>query len=512
MAFSLALVGWIGAILCTLLWFVTINLVMCYYRLLPHEEALQNRKPEIVLIMGYLAVIYMTLKPIVILLIFGVINDPFIMSHGSTFTYTFVTILTLPIFYLSIYRGYKIYFDIQFNQALQDAEWRMFINPTETNWFLKNKTKWGDGKRVAIILLIIYCTFSLVGIIRTWFIVGIADTISRYILGVHFLILTSFGLILYCKFPAFDDVWCVRKEIQLSSLSTSVVVFIYLGFTAIFKLQPDSPYYVFVLYMAIVVTMLPILSSMLWVFRQFNLPWNIFDLGKHRQLKHHSQYADREGADVHKIRHILQDDNGFNLFARHLTKEFSMENMLFVLETQQWIHFILGLHQENPYSVANSNQSSAFVELCSIKFPDNVPKSSIIQSPVHVSAEEEITVEMDDMNQTALTDEDKVYLCAVEIFQKYIINRAYFCINISYDHRAQLYALFGWNDSKQSIESVMVKHLKERDLSLLELMHIFDDVRIEVYKLMANGFRRFKVTGEYLRHHDELPAFSPVGK
>eukprot|EP01083_Nonionella_stella_P072977 197022_1 len=523
-ALSTRLVGWIGAIICICLWFVIINLVVCYHRLLPHEEALQHRRPKIVLIMGYLAVTYMALQPIVILSIFGVINDPsgILSGHGSTFVYSFVIILSVPIFYLSIWRGYKIYFDIKFNQALQDEQWRMSINPLETNWFLKHKPTWGDGQRVAVILSVIYCIFASMSITRTWFIVGAVDAISRYILGVHVLILTSFLLILYFKFPAFDDIWGVRKEIQLSSLSTSVVVLIYIGSAGILKIESDSPYYMFVLYMAIAGTMFPILSSMLWVFRQFGLPWNIFGLSKH--LRHQNRVkvelpvlntfdlsnhlnSSFEGGDDDRVRmrHMLQHENGFNLFARHLTKEFSMENMLFFLETQQWIKFILRLHQQNPYLVVIKDRSK-FHDLCSIKFPDNVPKSSIVQSPERI---EETEKKKEVAIQVELSDDDKVYLCAVEIFKKYIINQAYFCINISFQQRAKLYVLFGWEDSKPLMDGVMVKHLKEQDLHLLKLMHVFDHARAEVYNLMSDGFKRFKASGEFLQHREELPALSP---
>eukprot|EP01083_Nonionella_stella_P179159 635298_1 len=155
-----------------------------------------------------------------------------------------------------------------------------------------------------------------------------------------------------------------------------------------------------------------------------------------------------------------------------------MENMLFFLETAQWIEFISSLNPQNPHSM-NAKELSTFNELYGIKFPDNVPKSKIIESPVtnvggvvlnldgtvHSNKEEkekrETAVRVhEDVNETGLTDEDKVYFSAVKIFRKYVINQAYFCINISFEHRAKLYSLFGWDDSKQSMDSVMVKHLK----------------------------------------------------
>merc|ERR1712176_773536 len=115
--------------------------------------------------------------------------------------------------YMSIYRGYIVYFDIKFNEALQDEKWRIYIDPTEKNWFLKNKQKWGSGKRVAIILSVIYGLLAFLGITRSWFVVGGIDKICRYLLGINILIAATFGMILYCKFPAFDDVWFIRKEI-----------------------------------------------------------------------------------------------------------------------------------------------------------------------------------------------------------------------------------------------------------------------------------------------------------
>eukprot|EP01083_Nonionella_stella_P179160 635302_1 len=150
------------------------------------------------------------------------------------------------------------------NQLVSQKQNQMGQRQTDRNYFVH-----------------IYCTFALLGIGRA-FSIGV-DPITRYILGLHVILLSIFGMILYCKFPAFDDVWCVRKEIRLSSFSVSVIAFSYIAAAAIFKLTPDSPYYVLLLYMAIGVTMFPILSSMLWVFRQFKLPWNIFSISSHRE-------------------------------------------------------------------------------------------------------------------------------------------------------------------------------------------------------------------------------------
>ena len=65
---------------------------------------------------------------------------------------------------------------------------------------------------------------------------------------------------------------------------------------------------------------------------------------------------------------IYRHENGFNEFARHLTKEFCIENLLFIVELQQW-QTSLGLEMGK---IESSDLN--------ISLLDNAPKSQIVAS------------------------------------------------------------------------------------------------------------------------------------
>eukprot|EP00486_Rosalina_sp_Unknown_P009925 CAMPEP_0201578170 /NCGR_PEP_ID=MMETSP0190_2-20130828/24932_1 /ASSEMBLY_ACC=CAM_ASM_000263 /TAXON_ID=37353 /ORGANISM="Rosalina sp." /LENGTH=314 /DNA_ID=CAMNT_0048011059 /DNA_START=948 /DNA_END=1892 /DNA_ORIENTATION=+ len=212
------------------------------------------------------------------------------------------------------------------------------------------------------------------------------------------------------------------------------------------------------------------------------------------------------------LKTILEDPEGFELFARHLAREFAIENLLFYLESAQWLLSFGDL-------TAFKNDDKYQQVWCgNIKFPENAPQSRIVNStqrmaevlPVLDGASSSVKVdvngmivrkselkykdnkdsvlveiEMDDhttkmnikddpstpdtiheeksiANENESVDYDhSYYLQSVRLFRKYIANDSYFCINVSSKVRSNLYHLLGYNDNDKINEEDLVEHLKQ---------------------------------------------------
>ena len=178
------------------------------------------------------------------------------------------------------------------------------------------------------------------------------------------------------------------------------------------------------------------------------------DDGKHRRTRKVSSSV--------TLKNILEDKNGFTQFARHLTKEFCIENLLFIVELQQWqtaLELELGRIESNDLGVS---------------LPTNAPRSQIVAA-------------------------DDCYLQFTKLFKKYIINDAYFCVNISGLTRKKFYLQLEYDDNEnKKTNEIMVQYLKDRgNIDEYALLTMFDAARREIFELLSFAFIRFKNTEEF---------------
>merc|ERR1712061_68383 len=190
------------------------------------------------------------------------------------------------------------------------------------------------------------------------------------------------------------------------------------------------------------------------------------------------------------------------------SRSFSVECILFFLETTQWIHSVSDVmkREKSEIKLDDDDARFRFNVLLSIRFPDSAPKSSFIdfeQSdsssnkdqgstlkepshskrtsvmshviPIHldgpmvphmvnnsssmsschssnVSHEVSTTITVSEPEDSVSprmsnTKVENCYWSAVKLFEKYITNDAYFSINISWEDRQALYDLVGYSDT-----------------------------------------------------------------
>ena len=194
-----------------------------------------------------------------------------------------------------------------------------------------------------------------------------------------------------------------------------------------------------------------------------------------------------------KLGDILCNEKGFESFILHLSGEFSIENLLCLVELCQFQMFIyqylLNNNIINEYDNDDTNKLLIFGT--SIIWPLNVPKSII------VFGENEKDDEMD-------YDDDMqfYYICKIKakkLFEKYINTSSEYEVNLSYSVRNKLLSLMR-NESLWMLNNNKHRRTKKsriEKMSLIDLMHIFDDVMAEVFQLMQDAFNRFKNTNQF---------------
>ena len=474
------------------------------------------------------------------------------------------------------------------------------INPHETNFFLRHRQNiFGNSKLNIIPFVIIWAIFGIPYIfeaIRALSIDFNGHTfLSRVIIFSQGLLMILFYIIISCKIPKFDDIWHIRDELMIAIKITAFGTLLYFLIAILFSasLVERSLNWILITSIAACIAMCGCYSLLFYPLRKFRLPTNISSayklFQKHKKNagsvddKSHEASVSSENGNSKKqslfaasglddldrnekkkifnqLKAILRHKDGFGLFCNHLMHEFSIENVLFFLETHQWLKYIIfkaKCDQTNDVKIADIDDS-----LMGIKFAETAPYSQIIRfKKKKVRKEKAKEKETKDSakeaeegdskeeesektkhnentpnttNETAIFDYDfdftlsgnntdafgvttsnhivtnefKVemsitdpWMQCVLLFKKYIVNGSYFCINISGESRDKLYQIFGFEDgfdadTKFDNESIC-DALKEKCSNLNELFHVFDEQRKEISYLMQISMSRFMQTDEY---------------
>lgn len=373
---------------------------------------------------------------------------------------------------------------------------RLHIDPTETNWYLKNRKTWGNPKRIGLILL---CHFIF------WFIVieslaipshKTGDyTLPRLFQVVSALIPTLFDVYLYVRFPTFDDHLSISDEVKHTLRLEILMVLSYTIVGVLLRATFISIKYFLVSMIMPIILFMFTFFSLYYPLAKCNLPtmpWNALKFKRKGtqsleipkdvlselprmntndctvNIMHANQF----------IYEVLSIKHGFEGFARHLVKEWCLENLLFLIETQQWID---ALRLKDEYQACKQNRLS-------LQFCDNAPKSRITMTVYNCE---------DGM--------ENEYMQSIQLFVKYIANGGQFCLNLDYRSRAKLYLEFGLMDTNANVhEDTMFRFMKESAIGRDALITIFDSARDDIFGLLIQSLHRFQMTEEFKIIQDEL--------
>eukprot|EP01083_Nonionella_stella_P034927 95490_1 len=506
---------------------ITGCLMICWlltFHYLTHISAISQRRPNTTLFIGILQIVGSLLAHNVQLIFLNTESIPYVPYINLLF-FIMVCCTASGSYHLLTYRAFMVYYDIKWNKAIQDSKWRMYIDPNETNWFLKNKNTWGSSKRLLIIAFIHWSIYVLVGSISI--LQGDPHTPSnqfaRMCVAAPGIILITIDTIIYFKMPSFNDIYWIHQETKLLLRFKILFLTSYYIITVLLSAKPYTIQYAIVALIGILSYFFLMLITIYYVLKQLQLPTNPYFARKFVNAEfmnfNMSSYSLNSAArkpvnhpslhDVHqRLRQVLESKHGFNSFARHLTKEFCLENLLFFVETQQWLH-ALGRKQKykdcimtQMVATAPSLQDNVSIEmftnnknnklthdLIQIHFPETAPKSIIVEHDQHANAD---TNKKDDEFPS-----DQEYLQCVALFKKYIANEACFCINIDSITRNQLYAVFN-GVLYSNKDSEIVEHLRKKSsINAHNLFHLFDGCRSQIFQLLTFAYQRFQKTEEY---------------
>eukprot|EP01083_Nonionella_stella_P014817 41492_1 len=544
--------------------FLILNWTLCF-SILSRSQCLKPRLPIISILIGSFNAIFCGVDRNQILL-HSNLSNPLEYPGWILVNALCVQLWVLTLFFIA-YRGWIIYYTIKFNKALQDKQWRLYINPAENDWFLKHRKSYGSAKKMIVPFLV---GWFITAAVYWSFIIHHRQFTqsSRAVIIIQTAMVMLFLIYLWYKIPKFDDIWRIRNELIITIRLLLVGITVFFVLAIVLNWQPGSWRYgvlstvgtlsalaicYSVLYYPLNRFGLPtFISGALYVDRYLGKDTKVISTKSHKKKQQlHIEYRGNQeqnkgnlsskqwGTQFYKLKAILADKDGFRLFAAHLMKEYAIEHLLFFVETSQWMDYVNDQCLQDNIALS-VNERAAQVD---VNLHKNAPKSRIVswnrdddrqvrsfQSHEIDSTASGLSAPSARRSQTlsALTMSsggkpsahaqqltidlnlaefelpnainDPWFQC-VKLFQKYVANGSYFCINISGEDRIKLYELLGYDNNSTKCEEELVEILRDKcENNMDKLYHIFDTARYAVFRLMLWSVSRFETSDLYLEH------------
>ncbi|ETO17274.1 hypothetical protein RFI_20056, partial [Reticulomyxa filosa] len=174
------------------------------------------------------------------------------------------------------------------------------------------------------------------------------------------------------------------------------------------------------------------------------------------------------------LERVVMDKSGFELFAAHLVKELSLENILYLVEYMQLKHFI-SIHQSHLLQYGDVQAIGYRVDICpSILIANLDPR--LLQMNIPASLLWQITLDMFDY-----------------LYSRYILDSSMVRLNISFD-------------SSVSIRQAMSQLRQYSSLDVLpSLITAFDAATTDVLRLLrGDSFLRFQKSPEGIAYSKDF--------
>eukprot|EP01084_Bolivina_argentea_P069942 127211_1 len=334
----------------TLLTIVMIFWFYTFYKI-RHVPEISARKPNASLLAGFLCIIGTLLSHNLQIIFLNTSTIEYI-PYTNLLMYLFVMMSSQGTYHVLTFRAFMVYYDIKWNKAMEDKKWRLYIDPEETNWFLKHRNSWGSPKRAIMIACIHWIFWMTIGVSSFFYISPNTpnSTIARGTIVFSAIPILIVDIILYFKFPKFNDIYRIHDEILMIIKYKVIAVTTFFVIAMAMNAPAYSLSYLLAACLGVSVAFGFVLIIYFWVFKTFNLPItpctiNRFMIGSNLNEPSYLStelHMDKTNELNHiNLRRVLSDSDGFNCFARHLTKEFCLENLLFIVETQQWLTSLL---------------------------------------------------------------------------------------------------------------------------------------------------------------------------
>ena len=364
--------------------------------------------------------------------------------------------------YFLILKSWFIYYKYHFTYFTIESEWLQLINPKLSsiqNWFIKNNYKYGNVSYMSR-MIGIPCIFGAIMCS-----IGTALSLSYLGNGPYLMLIPSLALatiplipatlfyaVIVRKTPLFDDTFQIHWESKIHSklLLIWCVVFALTNAAVLIDIRG-------------LIFGIPIMHILFFL---------IVYVSTSVIINKNVQNTDAESIDESSgitLGKILSNQEAIHLFMVHLSKEYSMEILLSLIEITQFQNYIKA-------QLGTDVKIKSKVSLDPL-FPSTIPTSEIME------------VQEDVQNICTCGEDERGYVAkikAYKIYCKYIQVGSEFEINIASFQRHKLAVIL------QDFDGLIAYNITMEDLYTL-----FDGAKQEMISLLNYSLGRLRVTPEY---------------
>eukprot|EP01083_Nonionella_stella_P019600 54420_1 len=316
-----------------------------------HTNEFRKRHPLYLFFLYFMVLFYIAIQePISLLILYP--SDVFFTD--SNLNYSALTggiihichfFVCLGFFLLYLARAWMLYHDYRFNDCVANLCWRLEIQPTykHDNWWISKRSVYGNPRYILVVMIIVW--FVLMGIYCILYFVvchgthhTFDDKISVIIQWILAVLATvpvalSYAMVVF-KIRAITDVFKIKEELSATNricLLCVLIFFVLLIVCSSTDISMDSAPMVCVASL--------VSSTAAGVIIYLNIRYIQKSVQDNEDTRKNSMsrstLREYNIPDMH-LEDVLEDRIGFESFMKHLVAEFSVENLLFISEVQQF--------------------------------------------------------------------------------------------------------------------------------------------------------------------------------
>ena len=444
-----------------------------------------------------------------------------IIYEISDYVYFFVGPAIILFF---CFMTWMVFYDISWAIITNpDNKWTHFINTSfntisnqntdkfSDNWFIKNQPKYGNSKWLTKHIFIPICTLIYVSLFASLY---VDVTIHYYVFMLWMIICALFCAIIYYNIPRQQiEIFKIKKQtdkMMICWVSFVVCFGFYLGL----RVFITDPEYQFIIILPFQYAFTAIyfwggLLSTRYVLiecdlverinteRSMSLKKVVANMIEIPQLTGNVENG-VNGLSHLSLARILSSRVSFNAFMSHLLKEFSSENLLCILECWQFKSMVNDKNQENEIKFNGNSTPSSTIDNTSKNEDNNNNVDEIAgdNATKYISFHELLLNEAlkqytfpskDDIPQSIIVYDNKMTIeeKATKLINKYVYSPkgCLFEVNISSPCK---YSMI-----RKSME------INEIEMTLQQLYDLFDEMILELIRLLNDSHVRFLQTEDY---------------
>eukprot|EP01083_Nonionella_stella_P036649 99986_1 len=400
---------------------------------------------------------------------FSIFSNLIATPNTSTLIDSLDDVIFDPLYsiYLGLFllRHWIIYYDIQFASSCLHSEWTKIINSNaeivkNEKWYIKHRQTIGNisymSKRIVIISLIIAAVSVALALLSSPLDM-MSFHLSPHVIWtvIVFICIAMFCIILYLKTPAFNDNIYLYEEWIMLSRFWFLSIALYIASAVLGTVLFNGTWIaICVEYVAVMfgIFVVPFVSTW-WVLKQI------------KSVEIATQMQHKTPID---LRDILEDKDFVLRFIEHLINEFSIQNVLALIELNQYkLHLMKELNIKDGLAFQTNTVASAGFT-CIAFAEESIPKSDIVYC----------------YNSSASDNPLLMYKTkAHKLFTKYIQDGAELEVHIASKERLKLVQLMGNYNAWISVQN------RTNEMALVE---IFDDVMSDLERVLSHSKARFK--------------------